>query len=153
MRMRKKLFICVSIVVVLFACSRAPKQYNFSQGFSEIKTIEIVEGVSEKDAVRGNFDDIVVLASIPQEDWSRFMADFKAVKCKSYWGDPAYYLEGRIIKITYKDGGIELLHKSAGFYYRFNEDGIGRFKLRFFDDDQFEQLIEMYLDEFGTGKQ
>ena len=74
MRMRKKLFICVSIVVVLFACSRAPKQYNFSQGFSEIKAIEIVEGVSEKDAVRGNFDDIVVLASIPQEDWSRFMA-------------------------------------------------------------------------------
>lgn len=146
---RRRLFFIIIVILCVFYCC-GPKKYRFSQKLNQINAIDIVEGMTELDAGLGNFENIVVLASIPEEAWDRFLADFKAIECKSYIGDPVYWLGGKIIRITYKDGGIELISECTGFYHRFDEEGIGDFKSKFFDDEQFEQLIENYLREFSV---
>lgn len=152
MRKRIKYIVFVILIAVLIVRCHAPKQYRFSQEFDQIEEIRIVEGMTEKDAGLGNFTNIIVLASVPEEAWNQFMEDFREIECRSYVGDPSYCFEGQIIQIIYKDGGIELISKYAGFYHRFDEDGIGKFKSRFFNKEQFKQLIEYYLQEFRTGE-
>lgn len=151
MKRKIKYFVLAILIILIIVRCHAPKQYRFSQTKDQITSIDIIEGMTEKDAGLGNFENIVVLASIPEEAWDGFLTDFKEIECRSYVGDPTHWLEGKIIQITYKDGGIELISECTGFYHRFDEDGIGKFKSKFFDDAQFEQLIEKYLGEFEVG--
>ena len=151
MKKKTMYYLLIIIIVLLLARCFGPKRYRFSQSTDQIASIDIVEGMTANDARRGDFSNIVVLASIPEEEWNQFLTEFSSVKRHSHIGDPLQGLGGRIFRITYNDGGIELVGRLTGYYYRWNEDGIGKFKPTYFDEEQFEHLIEKYLNEFGVG--
>jgi len=138
-------------VLLLVRCF-GPQRYRFSQSVDQIVSIDIVEGMTEKDACSGNFSNAVVLASIPEEVWDQVVTEIKEVKCRSYIGDPIEWIGGKVFRITYQDGGTELIGIFTSFYYRWNEDGKGKFSYPYFDKEQFSYLIEKYLNEYGVGE-
>ena len=142
-------FLLTICAVLLLVCCFGPERYRFSQSADQIVSIDIVDGMTEKDAGHGNFGNAVVLASIPEEEWDQVVNVIGKIECHTPFGDPLQSLGGKIFRITYKDGGIELVGRVSGYYYRWNEDGIGKFKMANFDEELFQYLLEHYLNEFG----
>ena len=101
--------------------------FSLMQDVSQIISIQIAEGINERDALEGNYDKLKVMVSIPKEQWEMFLAKFQTVPCSRYRNDPCQSLEGNVIWITYADGALELIGDSAAFYQGPKENDNGDF--------------------------
>ena len=134
----------VAMVFTLSACS-GKKAYEFINKESEIRTIEIVK-LCEYDQENGEYKEELI--SIV-EDHAAFLSDFKKVECYNHWTDPTGVFEDSIvIKITYQNDEYELIHHYGQGKYRHYDDNQSYFQpyagYRYFDEEQFNDLIEKY---------
>lgn len=144
MKYAKYGILIVICMILILSCRSKQVQYQFCQEADQIQSIQIAEGISEMDAGQGNYEKIKVIVSIPQEKWNIFLDDFTKVQCFRFRNDPCQSLEGVIIYVTYKNGAIELVGKSAAFYHWIGNTKRGKFRPYYFDMQQFEELISKY---------
>jgi hypothetical protein len=107
----------------------------------EVKSVEIVKlnGIIE-----GEYQyDYSVLSEI--SDHATFVKRLNNLKHSYNWGEPsvmdAYVV---VIRIEYHNGEFDLIHSDAQVFYYSGVNHSGYF---FFDDDQFQALIEDYWAE------
>lgn len=139
------IIICISCVIFLGSCQTNSVRYELMQDVSQIISIQIAEGINERDALEGNYDKLKVMVSIPKEQWEMFLAKFQTVPCSRYRNDPCQSLEGNVIWITYADGALELIGDSAAFYQGPKENDSGDFLRYYFNLEQFNSLIGQYI--------
>ncbi len=138
--------ICIACAILLWSCQTNSVRYELMQDTSQIVSIQIAEGINERDALEGNYDKLKVIVSIPEEQWELFLANFQTVHCSQYRNDPCQSLEGNIIWITYADGALELIGDCAAFYHWIGEEDRGDFRPYYFDLEQFNSLIAQYVE-------
>lgn len=146
MKKVKWIILFVVCVTAFLNCKSNTVQYKMMQERDQIVSIQIAEGISEKDAGEENYDKIKVITTIPQEKWDVFLVDFSNVQCLKFRNDPCQSLEGTIIYITYKNGAIELIGNWAAFYHWIDGANRGDFRPYYFDVEQFEFLIAKYAE-------
>ena len=113
---------------------------------SDIETITIVK-VSEGRDENGNF---MFQESFLCEvtDISAFITELNNIECRINGGDPvSMELDSVAVKIVFKNGDRYLLTHNAQWLYR-QETGIDSEGFWWFDKEDFDMLINNYLNEF-----
>lgn len=144
--MKKSIIGFTILVVFLCALSACVKgSYEFLNDESEISAIEIVR-LCEYDQENNCFKEQLISTV---EHHSAFLSDFKKIDCKVIWSEPTGVYEGDVgAKITYQNGEYEFINYYGQGKYRHLENNLSMFDayagFRFFDEDQFNDLIEKY---------
>ena len=147
--MMKKALVIIMILILVFSLSACGKgSYVFLNDESEISTIEIVR-LCEYDQENNCFKEQLISTV---EHHSAFLSDFKKIDCKVIWSEPTGVYEGDVgVKITYQNGEYEFINYYGQGKYRHLKNNLSMFDadagFRFFDEDQFNDLIEKYSRE------
>ena len=134
------------ILILVFSLSACGKgSYVFLNDESEISTIEIVR-LCEYDRENNCFKEQLISTV---EHHSAFLSDFKKIDCKVIRLEPTGVYEGDVgVKITYQNGEYEFINYYGQGKYRHLKNNLSMFDadagFRFFDEDQFNDLIEKY---------
>lgn len=137
----------IVIVVLLFRFSGCNKVHDYEFLFDpeEIVSIEIVV-LGEYNDETGLLEENVISVV---EDHEAFLDDFRSLECRNRFMDPLRVNEGyTVIKLTYSNGGFELIFGGGRGVYYPSEDGSGG-KFRDYDGyqsfgEEFYELIEKY---------
>lgn len=146
MKHARRIIFFIMCATLFWGCQPKFVQYELMQERGQIVSIQIAEGIGEKDAFEGNYDRLKVIVSIPEEQWELFFANFQSVQCLQYRNDPCQSVEGNVIWITYANGAIELIGDCATFYHWVGEENRGNFRPYYFDLEQFNSLIAQYVE-------
>ena len=140
--MKKALLLVITIITILFILSscRTKTNYEFLETTDSIEEISIVEL---------SFDDDGALVETEKRaiyDVDVFLDTFKRIDCYKYYGDPLGAtqegVKDTVVKITYKDGGYELISWRGQSKYTV-ENGLEYYAgYSVFDEAQFKELIE-----------
>ena len=137
--------ICIFALLVSFAsCS---VKYHFSQDLSELDQIQIDIVKLETDmgyhaGSNYNEDNISVIKTIDNDKKAAFISDFKKIKCyEPNFGSRIDSIIGKAIRITYKNGDIELI---TSYGVAIVKGGQIRTETTTFDSDAFDKLLEEY---------
>lgn len=143
-------FVVVPVLIVVLLCHccvslNKVRDYEFLFDPAEITSIEIVV-LGEYDKDIGLFEENVISVI---EDHETFLNEFRALECRQHFMDPLRVNEGyTVIKLTYSNGGFELIFGGGRGAYYPSEDGSGG---KFWDyngyqsfGEEFDELIEKY---------
>lgn len=123
---------CLLILVMLTGCKVG--SYQFKEPVSEIESIEIVSAE--------NSLEFTVLKILSKEEEKEFLEQFQAIQFYKYLGDPPN-VYGDAIKITYTNGIYEMI---SPFVAEYVEGGVNKYRLRSCDEDEFNELLNNFLE-------
>ena len=133
--------VAVTVVLLLTRC-RHKEDYTLAQPAENITGVEIVYVGNSRILCGGFYESIKPVCTIAEEDWEAFFTDFYAMDCSGYLNDPNLNYEGELIRITYSDGGFEVIGTHAGFYCTKDRDQ--RYIYLRFDEDLYQSLISKW---------
>lgn len=140
--MKNKLLLCVLCVGILISCCSCgffgPQEY-----ICEADNVKRIQIIQLDRYVEGEYRyEYTVLAEI--SDLAVFVEQLNNLKHTVNWGEPSQMDVGYIvIRIEYLNGDVDELYSNAQCFNRDDENNYGFF---FFDKDQFDALIDTYLD-------
>ncbi|WMJ23162.1 hypothetical protein RBG61_00460 [Paludicola sp. MB14-C6] len=150
--MKNVFSVLIVILISIFGITgcNTTTDYKFIQSNDKIAKIEIVI-ISDAGDHDGNLLSEVqpitdVKKELIEEDGKNLIEDLKIVDCYKIHNPPRYIITGlEAIKISYDNGDYELISYRAQASY---QNGIyNRASRHGFDKDQFNKLLDKYLDE------
>lgn len=134
--LQKILFLIVIISLFSLVGCEAD-EYKLLHDKTDVSSVQIVEIVSTLNETQRN-----VLLDI--SDMDTFLTDFNQLQFERYLvGDPAKLTDGRAIKISYVNGDCEYIEYCAQEKI---VDGASNFGVYYCDQDDFNNLMDKYLD-------
>ncbi len=140
---KRALLLCLLALCMLLSACRQSVTFTYMADRLEIIGVSLVSfTVNEADTVI--WQETIVISDI-----AGFIADFEALPCHNWLGDPAgLYGEGVAIKLTYLSGEYQLITANGGAEYRKDANGYFRFlnytAYRTFDEAEFAALLDAY---------
>lgn len=133
-----RLILCIVIALSLCSCGFFGETDYFCP-IDEVKSVKIVRyGEYIVEEQRHNH---VILVEIP--DYYSFIERLNNIDCRVNWGEPRVFYEDYIaIRIDYINGDFDLINDRAQSFFRNGEKQTG---FLYFDEEQFDSLIEDYL--------
>ena len=130
--------VCIVLVISLCSCGLFGRQ-RYVCDIEQVTSIQIIQ--LDK-YVEGEYRyEYTVLAEI--SDCATFVNRLNSVKHSVNWGEPSVmYVQYIVIRVEYKNGDFDELHADAQW---FNRSGVNHAGYFFFDDDEFNMLINDYL--------
>lgn len=142
----KKISILFVLICITFCVScRHREVYNFLNSFDKISSISIVRVSFDTN------DELREEELLKVENAHTFIKDFETIDCYKYFGDPRGLLNGvdndEVIKIDYQNGEYELINWFGQSEYTISRGFSYYAGYSVFDEEQFNSLIDEYLDE------
>lgn len=140
--MKNKVILCMLCVIILLSCCSCgffgPQEYICDA--DNVKQIQIIQ--LDKYVVGEYRYEYTVLAQI--SDLAAFVEQLNDVEHTVNWGEPSQMDVGYVvIRVEYLNGDVDELYPNAQCFNRDGENNYGYF---FFDKDQFDALIDAYLE-------
>lgn len=140
--MKNKLLVCVLCAsIVLFCCSCGffgPQKY-----ICEVDNVKQIQIIQLDRYVEGEYRyEYTVLAQIT--DVQAFVEQLNSIEHSVNWGEPSVLYTGYIIiRVEYLNGDVDELYSNAQCFSR---DGTTNGGFFFFNKEQFDSLIDTYLE-------
>lgn len=143
----KKLIVIILILLLLCGCKTMPDEYQFKNANDSIISVELLynpyfnEGYHEDP-----FELICILDDISAKEFMDQVITFETQKCITPPpGNYGFY----VARVTYSDGDIELFGTRHIEYVESGDtpSAIGAYV---FDGDEFEILINEYIEKYGS---
>ena len=138
--MKSYVLVLMSILLCLLSGCSYEGKYQLEQAYNNIQTVEVLyvspyeicsnEQLLEKD---NN-------ASVDEGNWEKLITELENIPCKAYAHDPSWGITGDILRITYKDGSVELVGERGGLYYSADE---WEYRYLYFEEAEFHALISV----------
>lgn len=136
--MKRTIILALALILLHLGGCKAQRHYLFSQQIENIDNIEIVY-IDPFSAIT-EYDQLESIATISSEQWESFIHDFHAIPCSAYFLDPYQAIEGNVIRITYKDGGYEVISEYSGL--QITSNGEWKYPPYYFDSQAFNSFVE-----------
>lgn len=144
----KKMVLILGCLLILNGCrGGVDGKYIFQNDITDCMTIQIMynqesggEGVDE--------DKIHILYELEKEEFEAFMNDIYELETEKDHRHPPFWGWGEyIVKVTYKNGDIEILGSEVIEYRKKGDDGLlGYGEYRFKNQKEFIYVLEKYCD-------
>lgn len=145
--MKTRIVLGTLLIAVIFTGCRTQVEYPFMQSEGSIVGIDIV--YADPYSYTVDYSAIEPVFAVDQEQWQSFLADFKEIPCKYAPIDPLQGHSGEVIRITYADGGYEVIGPYAGLHV--DPKGNWTYKDYYFEKDVFIEFIETIQRDKGQG--
>ena len=136
--MKTRIILSILFVAVIFTGCKTQAEYPFMQPEESIVAIDVV--YADPYSYTEDYSALEPVFTVGQEQWQSFLADFKEIPCKHAPIDPLQGHSGEVIRITYADGGYEVIGPYAGLHV--DPKGNWTYKDYYFDEDVFDAFIE-----------
>ena len=136
--MKGKLIAAVLLVMLVLAGCKAGETYPFTQAEEDIAAIELI--YVERYEQPSDYSVLDAVATVEQSQWQESLSRFRQIRCESYFNDPPQGDTGMLIRITYADGGYEVIGNRCGLYV--NPKGQRTYKYYHFEEKAFAALVE-----------
>lgn len=144
--MKTKVVLCSFLIVLIFAGCSTQVVYPFMQSEENIVAIDII--YADPYSYTEDYGALMPVFSVSPEHWQRFIADFEEIPCKHAPMDPLQGHSGEVIRITYADGGYEVIGPYAGLHVDSKDNWI--YKDYYFEKDIFAEFVET-IQQHKTG--
>ncbi len=139
--MKKIIALCLLLTLVLVpltACDDTIYHWNFSQEFTEVKSIQIQKSTIDGHVVAKELD-----VSLAPQIWE----DVKELEYKKYFPNPTspFSTCGYIVVIEYNNGDREIISEWEPQYVP--KDGNALLTYLYCPEEQFTSFIQIYLGE------
>ncbi len=137
------LSLCVLVIFIFSSCT-TKSTYKFIKEKESIIGIHISTIHFDNESMTFYTNDVKKVGDV-----DTFLQEFSEIDCYVWWGDPVGLypeLEGEyVIKVLYSDDEYELIHWNGQAKHIPNEGNKNYIGNRVFDEKQFDEFIEKYL--------
>ena len=134
--------ICLAVVFTSNGCV-SDSGYILGQSIDNIALIEIYDiSPTELTAAEEVIEKGQFITSIDAEKHNDFVSELKGLSYSGNFMDPYVTFNGMVIKITYKNGNIEIINANMSAYYDRSQ---WEYKLKIFNARQYEHFINQWI--------
>ena len=143
--MKRQIAVLSLLMLLLCSCSRIPDTYSFPNQSEAITSIEFLHNMNPG-GIGTNEDNMVLLYTMSEKEIEAFLDALYELPTVKVGSPPPWGYGLHIVKITYKNGDIEMYGSNNIEYIQAGAKiwGIGDY--RFVSNKDFESLIAEYVD-------
>ncbi len=138
----QKNVIWITLIIILLTCCQKKVAFTLSQQENEVDKIEIIWIYDWFSYNPENVDTFQIQQTIDPGEYSAFLKELYSVPCYRYRNDPFHGFSNNTIRVTYLDGGYELIGAHTVFYE--TAAGDWTFPPYYFDSNAFDKYINSW---------